>query len=189
VKPNCEELPSLCSPSAGHRRAGTFVTPCTLNGAAIVEVSLPPALRAERRCLGRANCGSLITSCGLRATTTKVTWMPLSTSSQCAIGCALKTSSRTGPRSCPHVRRQLRRIGEPRIAQEIGAADRLRDGCHFVRRDEEHEPYPVGGLVDVSKLRFAGFLRSCGAKKLCLAQRALDRDARRPDSLGKQRGR
>src|SRR5207237_3949839 len=92
-KPSCSRISSLCSPISGARFAGTLATPCTWIGLLIVEVSLPPAPSSGTTMSFARSCGSLTTSCGSR-TAPNVTWMPLKTSYQCAIGCALKTSSR-----------------------------------------------------------------------------------------------
>src|ERR1700684_3880522 len=62
-------------------------------GLLIVEVSLPPAPSSGTMMSLSRNCGSLMTSWGPR-TAPKVTWTPLNISYQCAIGFALKISSR-----------------------------------------------------------------------------------------------
>ena len=49
------------------------------------------------------------------------------------------------------IRRQLRRIGEPRIGQKIRAADGLGDGCRFVGRDNKNEPGVILGAIDVQR--------------------------------------
>src|SRR6266850_3350434 len=91
--PSCCSTCSLCSPSPGAPFAGTLATPCTWIGLLIVEVSLPPAPCSATTMSFARSCGSLITSSGPR-TAPNVTWTPLKTSYQCAIGCAPKTSSR-----------------------------------------------------------------------------------------------
>src|SRR6266481_8564425 len=91
--PSCSRISSLCSPSSGARLAGTLATPCTWIGLLIVEVSLPPAPCSGTTMSFARSCGSSITSSGPR-TAPNVTWTPLKTSYQCAIGCAPKTSSR-----------------------------------------------------------------------------------------------
>src|SRR5260221_1524 len=91
--PSCCSTCSLCSPSPGARFAGTLATPCTWIGLLIVEVSLPPTPSSGTTMSFARSCGSLITSSGPR-TAPNVTWTPLKTSYQCAIGCAPKTSSR-----------------------------------------------------------------------------------------------
>ena len=69
-----------------------------------------------------------------------------------------------------------------------GAADGFRHGRQLVRRDDEHEPGAVGGAIHVQR-RIGGILAIVRREELRLAQRGLDRDARRPDALGEQRGR
>src|SRR6185312_4558758 len=87
-----------------------------------------------------------------------------------------------------HVREELRRIGEARVGQEVGATDRFGYGRQLVRRDDEHEPGAIGGLVYVQR-RIGWILAVVRREKLRVTQRRLDRDARRPDALGEQRGR
>src|SRR6267142_2658767 len=91
--PSCSRTSSLCSPRSGPRFAGTLATPCTWIALLIVEVTLPPAPSIGTTISFGRSCGSLITSSGPR-TGPKVTWTPLKTSDQWAIGCAPKTSSR-----------------------------------------------------------------------------------------------
>ena len=91
-------------------------------------------------------------------------------------------------RQLRHVREELRRIGEARVGQEVGATDRFRHGRQLVRRDDEHEPGAIGGPVYVQR-RIGRILAIVRREKLRVAQRRLDRDARRPDALGEQRGR
>src|SRR5262249_3121893 len=95
--PSSRRISSLCSPRLGARRAGTLVTPCTSIGLLMVEVSLPPAPSSGTTMSFALSCGSLMTSCGPR--TAPNVKLP-STSYQCAIGCAPKTSSRIATSSC-----------------------------------------------------------------------------------------
>src|SRR5712671_59451 len=93
LNPSSSSTCSLCSPSSGARRAEAFATPCTWIGLLIVELSLAPAPSSATTMSFARSCGSLITSSGPR-TAPNVTWTPLQTSYQCAIGCEPKTSSR-----------------------------------------------------------------------------------------------
>ena len=54
-------------------------------------------------------------------------------------------------RELRHVRDQLRRIGEPRIGQEIRAADRFRHGRQLVRSNKKNEPGVVGGPIHIHR--------------------------------------
>src|SRR5712671_5553187 len=91
-------------------------------------------------------------------------------------------------RELRHIRRQLRRIGEPRIGQKIGAADGLGDGCQLVGRDDEDEPRVILGAIDVHR-RIRRIPAIVQPKEFRIAQRCLDRDACGPHAFGKQRGR
>ena len=82
-----------------------------------------------------------------------------------------------------HVRRQLRRIGESRIRQQIGASDGFGHGGEFVRRDKEDEPGAVGRLIDVQR-RIRGVLAIVRPVELRPAQRTLDGNAGGPDAFG-----
>ena len=133
-----------------------------------------------------ASCGSLITSSGPR-TAPNVTLRPLNTSCQCAIGCAPKTSSRmavscdmfaisfAGSEKRGSVRRSVRPMALATAATLSGVMMRTNQVSSEAR-------YTFNAA-------FAGFLRSCGAANFAPAKRALDRNARRPDALGEQRGR
>ena len=87
-----------------------------------------------------------------------------------------------------HVRHQLRRIGEPRIRQEIGAANGFRHCRQFVRQDDENKPGSIRSAIHVQR-RIGGVLSVVRPEELCLAQRGLDRDAGRPDTLSEERRR
>ena len=82
-----------------------------------------------------------------------------------------------------HVRPQLRRIGESRIRQQIGASDGFGHGGEFVRRDKEDEPGAVGCLIHVQR-RICGVLAIVQPVEFRPAQRALDGHARGPDAFG-----
>ncbi len=86
-----------------------------------------------------------------------------------------------------HIGHQLRRLGEPRVRDEVGTADRFRHRRQLVGGDDEHEPDAVGGPVHVHR-RVRRILAVVQAEELRLGQRRLDRDARRPDALRKKRG-
>src|SRR5216683_5669928 len=87
-----------------------------------------------------------------------------------------------------HVRQQLRRIGEARILQEVGAADGPGQRHQLVGRDEKNEPGVVGGPIDVHG-GICGALAIVQAVELRARKRRLDRHARRPDAFGEQRSR
>src|SRR5207302_4300989 len=107
------------------------------------------------------NCGSLITSCGPR-TTPKVTWTPLKTSYQYAIGCEPKTSSRisvswdmfamsfAGSENLGSAKRSARPIAFATAASLSGVTMRTNQAPSEAR-------YTFSAA-------FAGFFRSCGAK-------------------------
>src|SRR6201998_4036426 len=91
-------------------------------------------------------------------------------------------------RELRHIRHQLRRVGEPRIRQEIGSADRLRHGLQLVRRDDEDEPGVILGAPDVHR-GICGVHTIVQPKEFRLAKCGLDRDAGGPYAFGEQRGR
>src|ERR1700722_2127586 len=91
-------------------------------------------------------------------------------------------------RELRHIRHQLRRIGETRIAQRIWAADGLGDGCHFVGCDEKNEPGAILGAIDVQR-RIRWILAIVLPEEFRIAQRGLDRDAGGPYAFGEKRGR
>ncbi len=91
-------------------------------------------------------------------------------------------------RELRHIRRQLCRIGETRIGQEIRAADCFRHRLQLVGRDDEDEPCVILGAIDVH-CRIRRVLAIVQPKELSAAQRSLDRNACRPDALGEERGR
>src|SRR5262249_40086807 len=93
LKPSSRRISSLCSPTPGARRAGTFAMPCAWIGLPIVDVRLPPAPSSGTTMSFARSWGSSITCCGPR-TGPNVTCTPLNTSYQCAMGCAPNTSSR-----------------------------------------------------------------------------------------------
>src|SRR5229473_449848 len=91
-------------------------------------------------------------------------------------------------RELRHIRRQLRRIGEPRIGQKIRAADSLGDGGQLVGRDDENEPGVILGAIDVHR-RIRRILAIVQPEEFRIAQRRLDRDAGGPYAFGEKRGR
>src|SRR6266446_866164 len=76
-------------------------------------------------------------------------------------------------RELRHIRRQLRRIGEPWIRQEIRAADRFRHGLQLVGRDDEDEPRVIFGAIDVHR-RIRRILAIVQPKEFRITQRCLD---------------
>ena len=87
-----------------------------------------------------------------------------------------------------HVRHQLRRIGEPRIRQEICAANGFRHCRQFVRHDDENEPGSIRSAIDIQG-RICRMCPIVQPEEIRLAQRSLDKNARRPDTFSEQRGR
>src|SRR5712671_649893 len=152
---------SLCSPSPGARFAGTLATPCTWIGLLIVEVSLPPTPCSGTTMSFARSCGSLITSCGPR-TAPNVTWTPLKTSYQCAIGCAPKTSSRMAE-SCGMLaisfagsenRGSVRRSGRPMASATAASLSEVTSSTNQMSSAVRYTFIAA----------FAGFLRSCRPK-------------------------
>src|SRR5262252_221427 len=86
------------------------------------------------------------------------------------------------------VRRELRRIGESRICQEVRTPDGFRRIRQLVGCKGENKPRVVGGAIYIrcGAQRIAAIVQT---EELCVAQRGLDRDACRPDALGEERGR
>src|SRR5882724_864986 len=91
-------------------------------------------------------------------------------------------------RELRHIRHQLRRIGETRVGQKIGAADGLGDGSRFVGRDNKNEPGAILGAIDVQR-RIRRMHAIMQPEEFCVAKCCLDRDAGGPYAFGKQRGR
>src|ERR1700690_260943 len=65
LKPSCLRISSLCSPSSGARRAGTFAVPCTLSGLLTVSFRWSPAPSSGTITSFASSCGSVVTSFGL----------------------------------------------------------------------------------------------------------------------------
>src|SRR5467141_4310095 len=68
LKPSCLRISSLCSPSSGARRAGTFAAPCTVSGLLTVSFRWSPAPSSGTITSFASNCWSVVTSCGLLTT-------------------------------------------------------------------------------------------------------------------------
>src|SRR4051812_24857267 len=132
------------------------------------------------------SCGSLITSSGSR-TAPNVTWIPLNTAYQCAIGCALNTSSRIAV-SCGMFVISFAGSENLGSVRRSGRPIAFATGNKLVGRDDENKPGAVGRPIHVHR-RICGILAVVQAEELRPAQGGLDRDACRPDALGEQRGR
>ena len=87
-----------------------------------------------------------------------------------------------------HVLRQLCRLGEPRISQEILTADCFRHGGQLVGRDDKKEPGAVRSAIHIHS-RIGGMRSVVQPEEFRLAQRGLDENACRPDTFGEERRR
>src|SRR3984885_5724237 len=87
-----------------------------------------------------------------------------------------------------HVLRQLGRIGESRIREEIGTADCFRNRGELVWRNDKKEPGAVRSAIHIQR-RIRRILSVVRSEELRFAQRRLDRNACRPDALGEERRR